>query len=134
MLEFDFGISETQAFDYANGIISDGYIPIIAHPERYGFVQENPQSVLKLRSLGSLIQLNAGSIIGDFGFHAMRSAKVMLENRLADFVASDAHSPYSRTSDFTGAHEIVCGYFGYDYADKIFINNPLNVINNKEMW
>lgn len=133
LMEFDFRIHGTTAVDYVNAIVAEGYVPIIAHPERYGFVQESPGMLLKLRSAGALLQINSGSITGTMGIEAMRISKLILENRLADFVASDAHSQYSRTPDFRDAHELVCGYFGYDYAKLIFNDNPLNVINNTEI-
>lgn len=133
LVEFDFSVSEDQIYSVIGSLVSKDYIPIVAHPERYSMVYENPKSVEKMRSFGALIQVNAGSIVGELGLMSKRASGFILENRYADFVASDAHSQYYRTTDLSDAHEIVCGYYGYDYADLIFDTNPLNVINNKEI-
>lgn len=133
LVEFDFGTPEHTAYQTVRQLVAEGYKPIVAHPERYGFAYENPDSIKKLQMSGALIQLNGDSIIGKLGYRPMQVSKFILTDRMADFVASDAHSQYSRTPDMSGAHEIVCSYFSYDYADKIFNDNPLKVINNKEI-
>ena len=133
LVEFDFGTPEHTAYQTVQQLVAEGYKPIVAHPERYGFSYENPDSIDKLRISGALIQLNGDSIRGNLGYRPMQVSKLILADRMADFVASDAHSQYSRTPDMSGAHEIVCSYFSYDYADMIFNDNPLKVINNKEI-
>ena len=108
-------------------------MPIVAHPERYAFVAEDKYSAAKLKKLGALLQVNSGSLTGDFGTKPKRSAESILKNQLADFVASDAHSQYSRTPDLSKAHEFVCENFSYEYADLLFKINPKRVINNEEI-
>ncbi len=131
LTELDFRIDEETAVSRLKGLASHGFVPILAHPERYGFVIENPAAVKRIRSDGVLIQLNAGSLTGDFGPYIKRTAEKIIGNSLADFVASDAHSQYSRTPDFTDIHEYICGNFSYDYADILLKTNPMKVINNE---
>lgn len=133
LIEFDFGTLESDIYITIQKLIAEGYVPIVAHPERYAFTYENPESISKLHSMGSLIQLNSGSLKGSFGLYPMRVSKYILENYLADFVASDGHSQYTRTPNLLEAHEIVCGNFSYEYADLLFNKNPFNVIINKEI-
>ena len=133
LVEFDFGTPEHTAYQTVQQLVAEGYKPVVAHPERYGFAYENPDSIGRLRMSGAFIQLNGDSISGNLGYRPMQVSKFILANRMADFVASDAHSQYSRTPNLSGAHEIVCSYFSYDYADIIFNDNPLKVINNKEI-
>lgn len=133
LIEFDFNTPEMPVYETIKKLLLEGYVPIVAHPERYTFTYENFQSIIKMRSIGALIQLNGGSIKGSFGLYPMQVSKYILENQFADFVASDAHSQYSRTPDLTTAHEIVCANYSYEYADLLFNKNPFNVINNKEI-
>ena len=49
-------------------IVENGYVPIIAHPERYSYVQESPEYVEELAEMGALFQSNYGSIIGMYDF------------------------------------------------------------------
>lgn len=133
LIEFDFDTRETEVFEAVRNLVSQGYKPIVAHPERYGFVYENPDSIGMLKSVGACIQLNGDSIIGRLGSRPMKVSRYLLEKQLADIVASDAHSQYLRTPDLSEVHEFVCSYFSYDYADLIFNNNPLCVLNDKEI-
>lgn len=133
LVELDFYEREEAAYRKIQLLVSEGYVPIVAHPERYAFVAQSAHAVEKLRNLGALIQLNAGSLSGSFGTIPGRIAHSLLEKRLADFLASDAHSQFSRTPDLSQAHETVCENFSYDYADLITKINPLKVINNEEI-
>lgn len=133
LVEFDFYEQEDEAYKKTDALVSEGYIPVISHPERYGFVYENADAIAKLRRLGALIQLNAGSLSGNFGKASAKIAHDTLGRGLADFVASDAHSQYSRTPDLSQAHEYVCENFSYEYADRLFRINPERIINNDEI-
>lgn len=133
LVELDFYERADEAYKKISALVSEGYVPIVAHPERYAFVAEDKYAAAKLRQLGALLQINSGSISGDFGTKPKRSAESILKNQLADFVASDAHSQYSRTPDLSQAHEFVCENFSYEYADLLFGINPKRVINNDEI-
>lgn len=133
LAELDFYERADEAYKKISSLVSEGYVPIVAHPERYAFVAEDEGAVKKLRRLGALIQINSGSLSGSFGKTPAAVADGILHGRLADFVASDAHSQYSRTPDLSQAHEYVCENFSYDYADVLFRTNPQCVINNDEI-
>jgi len=74
-------------------LVENGYIPIIAHPERYPFIQENPDYLFELEEMGALFQANYGSIIGMYGLKAKKTLKILLKNNLISFFGSDAHRP-----------------------------------------
>lgn len=80
-------------------LMSQGYRPIIAHPERNAFIQSGYESLVELKSLGCLIQINAASLLGDYGGLAKKYAQRILGEGLADFIASDAHSYVQRPPD-----------------------------------
>ncbi len=113
---------------------SEGYIPIIAHPERYGFVIEFEDAAKRLKKEGCLLQINKGSLKGSFGEAVAVTAHRLLAERMADFVASDAHSPYKRTPNLRGVHEMVSTIYSTDYADFLFKDNPLRVIEDKNIY
>lgn len=72
-------------------LIENNIIPIIAHPERYRLVQENPNKVQELIDSGCLIQSNIGSILGIYGKQAKKTIKYLLKNNLIHFLATDTH-------------------------------------------
>ena len=133
LVEFDFFEHSTSVYLKLKKIIAEGYTPVVAHPERYAFFSEDEDAAIRLRDMGCLLQLNKGSIQGSFGRTAYTAAKRVLSFGYADFVASDAHSPYRRTPYLGEAFEIVAENYSFDYADVLFEKNPLCVIENREI-
>ncbi len=131
LVELDFRIDEATAISRLEKVVSYGYVPIVAHPERYGFVIENYAVLNKVRSLGALVQVNRGSLMGDFGAYIKRTADKLMKSGFADFVASDAHSQYSRTPNLADIHEYIYENTSFDYADLLLKTNPIKVINNE---
>ncbi len=134
LVEFHPFEKEFSAYKKLAALISEGYVPIVAHPERYAFIIENRDAVGNIKELGCLVQLNKGSLKGRFGEDVHRTAHRMLADRIADFVASDAHSPYRRTPNLTDVHEMISTEYSADYADFLLRINPHNVIENKPIF
>lgn len=131
LVEFDFDDDIHRARFVLSSLVNSGFVPIIAHPERYSFLRENPSEAYSFLEKGCLFQVNKGSPLGRYGPAARRISTWLLENRLVHFVASDCHSPYQRTPDMSGAHEMLTYRFGRDYTDRIFISNGLKVLRNE---
>ena len=72
-------------------IQSRGLIPVLAHPERYGYFFDRMEQLLELRQRGVLFQLTAGSFAGYYGREVMAMANRLLKKGAIDFVGSDAH-------------------------------------------
>src|SRR6266550_7713708 len=68
-----------------------GIIPIIAHPERYRAIQQDPARLAALLQQGVLAQVMAGSLTGMQGKTARRTAETLLRKGLIHCIASDAH-------------------------------------------
>ena len=134
LIEFNFSSSLNTILDACEVLSTIGIVPVVAHPERYEALQDNEDEVyhLKKRS-GCLLQLNSGSLFGDFGRSAESAAHGMLAEGLADFIASDAHGPYVRTPFMADAHEMVSEMFSLDYADMLFRENPELLLQDKEI-
>ena len=66
-------------------------VPVLAHPERYEYVQKEPSLINVLIQKGVLIQSNYGSILGMYGEKTKFILKKMLENNLVHFLGSDVH-------------------------------------------
>ena len=133
LVEFDFYEHSSSVYLKLKKLVSEGYVPVVAHPERYAFAFENSASVLELKNYGALIQLNAQSIIGGFGRYPKLVSEYILKNELADFVASDAHSPYMRTPYLADAHSIISDITSVDYADRVLNVNPSKILKNEKI-
>lgn len=90
LIEFRFKEEEEIIFNGAYNATCFGYIPIIAHPERY--INMSLDLARKLKHIGALLQINTTSILGQFGHGVKKMTKKLLKNGLVDLVASDTHS------------------------------------------
>lgn len=70
---------------------TNGYKPILAHVERYGFWNEKSDTYKDLYEKGVTIQLNIGSITGHYGPEAKKAAEFLIDNDMVGLVGSDCH-------------------------------------------
>ena len=68
-----------------------GYIPIMAHPERYVYMKEDFKKYIRLKDMGCLFQLNLLSLIGYYGAPSRKIAVKLLQEGMVDFMATDLH-------------------------------------------
>ena len=78
-------------------IQEEGYIPILAHPERYGYMSDKDYD--KLSSMKVLLQMNIVSLAGGYGKPAQDKALMLLNKGYYSFIGSDLH----RLRSFTEA-------------------------------
>ena len=82
-----------------------GIMPILAHPERYQQLRENPDLLLLWRRRGMLMQCNSGSFTGMFGSSVCENAKVLLANGLVDLLGSDGRRTQYGYVTGSGGHQ-----------------------------
>ena len=127
LMEFSFEEDPEYVEDLLERVCPTGVRPVIAHAERYHFVQDDPQLAYEWRKKGYLIQINKGSVLGKFGERAMDTAYALLEHHLVSAVASDAHSPLQRTPYMQDAWEALSGRFPERYLKILFEENPRRI-------
>lgn len=133
LIEFGFRERSESVYRKLQILVAEGLTPIVAHPERYAFVAENGSAPLMLKKMGCLLQVNKGSLKSKFGDNAYAVAQALIRREVADFVASDAHSPYMRTPYLADAHEIICELHSEQYADLLLNINPEKVLKNEKI-
>ena len=69
-----------------------GYVPLLAHPERYRYWHNKPKEWAKWREMGVYFQLNLLSLAGQYGTMERKMAEQLLDNDFIDAVGSDAHT------------------------------------------
>lgn len=110
-----------------------GFWPIIAHPERYDFIQEDPQLAFEWCIDGYGLQLNKGSLLGRFGLKAKWTAELLMRHGLAACVASDAHSPYQRSTYMAQLREFLMEEYGEAYMRLLLEENPARILSGREL-
>jgi protein-tyrosine phosphatase len=123
LMEVPFHGSLSLAERLAEHIEGAELLPVIAHPERSEAVLENPALAVSLHERGWLLQLNATSILGYHGAEIEASAWRLLEDGLADLVASDGHRR-ARPPELDEAYRVVKARVG-EAADALFDGRAL---------
>tara|TARA_A100001015_G_scaffold84282_1_gene93603 strand:- start:863 stop:1594 length:732 start_codon:yes stop_codon:yes gene_type:complete len=70
----------------------NGYIPVLAHPERYNYYFDDMSKIEKLKKAGCYLQLNLLSVVGYYGVNVLNMARKLINSNLIDFVGSDIHN------------------------------------------
>lgn len=133
LVEFGFTEHSDSVYEKLQILVAEGLTPIVAHPERYAFVIEDALAPIRLKEIGCLLQVNKGSLKGSFGRGAYTVSHAIIGQELADFVASDAHSPYMRTPYLADAREIISDIHSEEYADLLLSINPAKIIKNEKI-
>ncbi len=109
-------------------LLRNGYLPIIAHIERYTDVCADWDFLEEIVDMGAFIQVNAGSIIGDGGRNVKRFCKKLMKEDLLHFVGTDAHRIDIRRPIIKPCVDYVIKKMGEDYAREIFVENPRRIV------
>lgn len=134
LIEFPFDVSARRLQDSLYTILEMGkVVPVIAHPERYYCVQHDPQVIYKLVMEGCVTQVNKGSIAGKFGREPFCAAMELLEYNLAGCVASDAHTPYMRTTHMEGVYSFLAEEYSPECARLLLCRNPEKIMNDRKL-
>lgn len=106
---------------------------IIAHPERYVCIQENPELIEKYIDKGCLMQCNYGSILGYYGKQAKNTIKYLLKKDLVHFIATDCHKNKSIYLDVPTALKKIEKIVGPKKTEIITTLNQQKILND-ELW
>jgi protein-tyrosine phosphatase len=110
-----------------------GYIPIIAHPERYNVRYRKSGIIKKAVENGSLLQVNSGSIMGVHGSEIREEAIRLLRSGMVHLVATDAHGdrrPIYSISEVEKELTEICGAVN---MRKLLYKNPHRVFEDKDV-
>ena len=103
------------------------YRIIIAHPERYRYVQEDPNFCLRWLNEGYLLQANQNSL---FKKETKKVLIPMIEHGFISFVASDAHNEH-RPCVLSKAKNLLVEEFGDRMAQQLTEENPGKILRNE---
>lgn len=110
-----------------------GYLPVVAHPERYAAVQRDAGLARSWFERGIVLQVNKGSVLGAFGRRAEDAALRLLYRGMVHVIASDAHSPEVRTTDLSGVRRWCLDHVGREYTQVLLEDNPGRIARGKHM-
>lgn len=109
-------------------LIENGYIVILAHPERYISFQKDFSLILELKEMGILFQCNIESILKKYGRGAYKLIKKLSKEKLINFLASDIHHIKDDYLYIDKAKKLFSKYYSYDELEEILSINQKDII------
>lgn len=116
-----------------DNLLNAGYLPIVAHAERYDCFGGKIKEYAKLVETGVLIQVNAASLLGSRFSSDGCAARRLLAEGWIDVVASDGHDVSVRVPELSRAYEMVHKKCGQEYATLLFSENPERILRGERI-
>jgi ADP-ribosylglycohydrolase/tyrosine-protein phosphatase YwqE len=111
----------------------EGYIPIIAHMERYYNLVPDIAAAKKLHDEGCYIQINAYSLTDGETGKIRKRAKELLDAGIVDFIGSDAHRTYHRPPNISRGIRTLYENYDKDYVDRMVYRNAEELILGEDI-
>lgn len=111
-----------------DNVRAQGYVPVLAHVERYECMVKDYNRVKELKQMDVEIQINAAGVTGELGRKIQQFLFTLVKNRLIDYVGTDAHSDGRRSPRFQESYRILSKKFDAEYIDEIFYHNASAII------
>lgn len=128
LVEFSSGDDRSYMEERIRSLVMNGFIPIIAHAERYPATRNDLDFLRDLRKMGAYIQINADTISGAEGFSAKHYAKKLMKENLIDYVGSDGHRKDRRIPEIGKCCEKMKKIMGEEYVRQVLIENPRRIV------
>lgn len=116
-----------------NHCIYAGYIPVLAHAERYISLVKKPELVEALIRLGAYIQINFSSITGGITDHKISFCHKLLKNEWVHFLGTDAHGSKNRAPYIKKAVDILNKKYGEAAVRRLLWDNPMTMLEDKRI-
>lgn len=131
LIEFSPSSDYTYIRNALDGIRASGYVPIIAHIERYECMLRDMTRVKELKNMDIEVQVNVSSAAGKLGSRVQKYIYEMLKGRYVDYMGTDAHDTENRIPKFQECYRKLEKKFDSDYINAVFYENALAIINAK---
>ncbi len=122
-----------ELYDNIYKLRKNKVVPILAHPERYPYIQKEPEILYELINKGVYIQSDYGSIIGENGKRAKLLINKMLENNLVHFLGTNVHREKSIYKYIPEILEILKEKIGEEKLNELTTKNPDLALHNKKI-
>ena len=117
-----------------HSLVLEGYIPILAHCERYIEATRDISRVEELISMGVYIQVNSMSIDGSTGRDYEKFTKKLLKRKLVHFIATDSHSDRTRAPSVGKTIAYINKKYGEAYTKQLLTDNPGRIITGQYIY
>ncbi len=133
LFEMPLNIEPMNLYNVIYEMIQHKLVPILAHPERYTFIQQKPEMLAELIEKGVFIQSNYASILGYYGKKAQIIVKKFLQSNMVHFLGSDVHRPNTIYPRIPQILAELTKIIGKDKLEELTNANPKLVLQNKRI-
>ena len=116
--------------DLIFGLQAAGYAPILTHPERLSWIEGHYDLIKRFVNNSVLMQITAGSLLGQFGRRPRYWAERMLDEGYCHLLATDAHNTDRRAPLMAEARALVAQRLGEDEAANLVLRRPQGILND----
>jgi protein-tyrosine phosphatase len=114
-------------------IADRGIQTIMTHPERHRYLAGAVDRIASWVDAGAIVQITAGSLLGDFGPQPHQEAWRLVRAGLVGLVATDAHDHARRPPRLTPAFAALEAEIGANAARVLCVDNPLRVFQGEHL-
>ena len=133
LFEMPLNAEPMNLYDVIYSLQENKLIPVLAHPERYSFIQKEPEIVYDLIQKGVLMQANYGSILGQYGEKAQIIVKKFFECNMIHFLGTDVHRQNTVYKRVPLALEEIRNIIDDDKLQELTTENPKLALENKRI-
>lgn len=128
LAEFSQWVMPERTEPCLEALVKAGYIPIIAHLERYQYLRDNLELVDRFRALGALVQVNVYSLFDETDDSIRNWARQLVLKQKVDFLGTDAHRTYHRPPSAERGLSWLYENVSPAYADAVSWGNAQNLL------
>jgi len=133
LLEFPYQLLPPRADAFVTTLIGRGLLPIVTHPERTASLQRDWRRLEPLVKAGALVQVTAGSLLGEFGPAATAAANRFLKQGWVHLLASDAHWARERPPRLSEGRGAAAKVVGEAAARALVETNPEAILQGRDL-
>ena len=132
LVEFNFNENVKNVCTRIGTLQIEGFKVILAHPERYKFMQREPGLAFFLEEHGCILQINKDSLLGGMGKKCQELAHLFLQRGLAGVIASDAHGTQVRSPSLDGLTAMLKQRYSKRQIHIWLSENPSRILKGDE--
>jgi len=126
-------VAPTRFLDSIFDSLAGGYVPIITHPERLTWLDQDHYGwFVTAARQGAWLQVTAGALTGRFGRQARYWGERLLCDGLVHILATDAHATRMRPPLLAEGMEVAARMLGQEEADRLVRGRPGAVLDDLE--
>lgn len=132
LIEFPMGIGYSRVESACRNLLNAGYLPILAHVERYPELHQWKR-IEELVRVGAHIQINTNSIIGKEGWIIKRFCHQLLKRRLVHVIGTDSHGSKNRRPKMKECVDYIDKKYGQSYRRRLFEDNSQRILKGEKI-